>query len=289
MLRFCIPLLLVAMTLLPGTAWAQEVPWDRLPNVDASKLDDSVRARARSIMEKEACYHECEDTVLACVTLSPPCSTALRMAGFIVRQVVKGKSDAQISQELMDRARSVHPFERVEKFASLRKSLCMGDPKAPVQVVVFADLDCPFCKVVSPALRRMLPGLGNKVAFFYLLYPVKGHGEVAVQTSKAALAAADQGKFWEFHDRMYEKFEAHSDKDIEGYVKDLGMDWERFAKVWKHPKIEKAVSDSKKEGLALGVKSTPTIFINGKRYYGDKSELELKDRIEEEIELLPNQ
>ncbi len=263
---------------------AAEVPWTSLPNVEVSKLDDDIKARAISLMKEEACYHECEDTVFNCVTQSKPSDTALRAAGFITRQVIKGKPNTQIHSELMDRARSVHPF-KTATFKGLRKSLMMGEAKAPVRIVVFADFDCPFCRVVSPMLRQMLPDFDGKVAYFFFFFPVKGHGPLAVETSRAGIAAADQKKFWEFHDIMYSNFEAHSESEIEGYAQKLGLDLERFKKVWHHDKTLEVVSASKKEGLRLGVKSTPTIYINGKRYFGEKTEVELRDRIEEEIAL----
>jgi len=265
---------------------AGEIPWDRLPNVDQSKVTDAVRKRAEEVMKKEACYYECEDTVHNCLTKDQPVSTALRLGGFIVRQVIRGKNDGQVRQELTNRARSVHPFGKPVSFKNLRKSLSLGPADAPVRVVIYADLDCPFCKVVSPLFKELLAELGGKVAYFYMLFPVKVHGDVAIATSKASVAAADQSKFWEFHDIMYKNFEKHSDADIQRYVEELGMDKERFHTVWRSPQAEKIVEDTKAEGLSLGVKSTPTIFINGKLYHGERSRIELLDVLQEELELV---
>ncbi len=265
---------------------AAEIPWDRLPNVDQSKVTEAVRKRAEEMMKKEACYHECEDTVYNCLTKEAPVSTALRLGGFIVRQVIRGKNDGQIRQDLTNRARSVHPFGKPVAFRSLRRSLSLGAADAPVRVVIYADLDCPFCRVVSPLFRELLSELGGKVAYFYMLFPVKVHGDVAIATSKASIAAADQGKFWEFHDIMYRHFEKHSDADILKYVEELGMDMERFQTVWRSPQAETIVEDTKAEGLALGVKSTPTVYINGKLYHGERTRIELLDVLQEELELV---
>ena len=263
---------------------AQEVKWDKLPNVELSKVDQDVKDRAVRLMKKESCYYECSDSVYDCVTASPPSKTSLRIAGFIVRQVVRGKPDKDISKDLMERARSVHPFKTAK--ISLDNAACLGDPKAAVKVVAFTDFECPFCRIVSPILRNLVPNYGGKVVYCFKFFPVKGHGPMAIETSKMGLAADKLGKFWEFHDVMYQNFEDHSDSDVEGYVRKIGLDWKAFMDIADAKETRKAVGASKREGLKLGVKSTPSVYINGKRYHAEKSEVEIKDRIEEELELV---
>jgi len=262
---------------------AQEVPWARLPNVDSASLDDSIRQRAEAVMGKERCYFECPGTVLECVKANPPTGTALRVAGFIVRQVVRGKADKDIHSDLMERAKSAHPFKPVT--LDLKDAPCLGSLEAPVVVAAFADFDCPFCREVSPILKKIAQDHPGKVTYCLKLFPVKGHGEIAVETSKAGIAAFRQGKFWEFHDLMYRNFEKHSDSDVLGYVASLGLDAPKFVSTRESQETRDAVVASKREGLKLGVKSTPTIYVNGKLYAGEKSAVELLDRIQEELEL----
>lgn len=269
-----------------SSALAEGVPWNKLPNVDFSKVRDTDKARAEKLMKSEKCYFECAGSVYSCVTAAQPNHTALRIAGFITRQVTRGKPDKDISKMLADRARSAHPFKQA--VVSLENAFCLGDNKAPVVVVAFTDFECPFCRIVSPILSKLAAALGDKVTYCYKPFPVKGHGALAVSTSKAAVAAFELGKFWEFHDVMYEQFEAHSDGDLRGYVTKLGMDWSKFKEIRSAKDTKKKVVASKREGLKLGVKSTPTIYVNGKRYHGEKSEIELKDRIQEELDLVSN-
>jgi len=267
-----------------SSALAQSVPWSKLPNVELGKVRDTDKARAKELMKSEKCYFECAGSVFECVTAAKPSATALRIAGFITRQVTRGKPDKDISKMLADRARSAHPFKTAKVTSS--GAFCLGDPKAPVVVAAFTDFECPFCRIVSPILRKLADSLGDKVTYCYKPFPVKGHGALAVSTSKAAVAAFELGKFWEFHDVMYEEFEDHSDGDLKGYAARLGMDWGKFKEIRASKDTKSKVVASKREGLKLGVKSTPTIYINGKRYHGEKSEIELKDRIEEELELV---
>jgi len=235
-------------------------------------------------MKTENCYFECSSTVYQCVTAGVPARTALRIAGFITRLAIRGKPAKEIKQDLTDRARSVHPFKKVE--INLGNAFCTGPTDAPVVVVTYADFDCPFCRVVSPILKKLVPSYDGKVTYCFKLFPVKGHGKLAVETSKAGVAADGQGKFWEFHDIMYKNYDKHSDSEIKGYVESLGMDWDKFVETRDEGRTRKLVGASKREGLKLGVKSTPTVFVNGKRYHGEKSNIELKDRIEEELDLV---
>lgn len=271
---------------LSGPVRAQEIPWSRLPNVDSSTVDEAVRQRAAAVMEKERCYFECPGTVLSCVKTASPAATSLRIAAFVVRQVVRGKSDKDIHNDVMDRARSVHPFKPAA--LDLKDTPCLGSVDAPVVIAAFADFDCPFCREVSPILRKIAEKYPGKVTYCLKLFPVKGHGAVAVETSKAGIAAFRLGKFWEFHDVMYRNFEKHADADILGYARELGLDVAKFSALRAEKATQDAVVASKKEGLMLGVKSTPSIYVNGKLYAGEKSAVELLDRIEEELDLTAN-
>lgn len=277
-------LLVILGILLAFPTMAQTVPWDRLPNVDASALSDSAKERAQAVMKRQNCYFECSKSVLDCVRASPPSKTALRLAGFITRQVVRGKSDADIAGMVMDRARSAHPFKTVE--ISTADAPCTSDATGKVVVAAFSDFDCPFCKLVSPILVRLAGSHSDKVTYCFKLFPVKGHGPQAVETSKAGYAAHKLGRFWQFHDAMYANFEDHDEADVNGYAEKAGMDRARFEALRDAAASRKAIAASKREGLKLGVKSTPAIFINHKRYYGEKTEIELKDRVEEELDLV---
>jgi protein-disulfide isomerase len=265
-------------------AQAEPVPWGKLPNFDSSDLSESVRSRAVALMKTQSCYYECSKTVFECVTQTKPARTALRLAGFITRQVVRGKSDSEIGKMIMDRARSAHPFKKAA--VSVDDAPCTGSATAKVIVTAFSDFDCPFCKLISPQLVKLSGALGKEVTYCFKLFPVKGHGALAVETSKAGYAAFKLGQFWKFHDIMYAHFEDHDDADVKGYVADCGLSWSEFQSLKDASGTRKAIVASKREGLKLGVKSTPAIFVNGKRYYGEKTEVELKDRLEEELDLV---
>jgi protein-disulfide isomerase len=274
---------LISFLLGSSAVAAQEVPWDKLPNVPAD-LSGSTKTRAAELMKQEMCYHGCEGTIFECVTKPDPDGTALYAAGFIARQVVRGKPSTEVTKALLDRARSVHPFKSAKLDYST--AVCLGSPNAPVVVAAFTDFECPFCRMVSPVLRKLATDREGKVAYCFKFFPVKGHGPLAVKTSKLGVAADVLGMFWGFHDVMYEHFEKHDESDITGYAKSLGLDWARMEEIAGGKETKQRVTNSKREGLKLGVKATPTVYVNGKLYHGEKSEVELIDRVEEELMLV---
>ena len=86
-----------------------------------------------------------------------------------------------------------------------------------------------------------------------------------MKAATAALAAKAQGRFWEFHDELFENYRKVNDVKIQDIAKELGLDLERFKKDMKDPAIQKLIIRDVKNGREAGVRSIPTVFINGKR------------------------
>jgi protein-disulfide isomerase len=95
-------------------------------------------------------------------------------------------------------------------------------------------------------------------------FPLKSH-KYARQAAAAVIAADRQGEFWEFHDLLFENYKQLSDQKIRDISVILGMDTERFQNDLKDPQIQEIIDQEISEAARLGVNSTPTVFINGKR------------------------
>ena len=149
----------------------------------------------------------------------------------------------------------------------------LGDPNAPVQVLEFADFECPSCgqfaAVTEPDVRKRLIETGQ-VLYKFFDFPLSMHRNT-VPASNAAACAADQGKFWEMHDRIFAgqdqwNTEATSNpkKIFKDYAREIGLDvdkWEQCFDAGTHlPRIEA----NRQEGERRMVNSTPT-FVIGKR------------------------
>jgi len=95
-------------------------------------------------------------------------------------------------------------FNPVPKQINLAGSQALGPENAKVQLVEFSDFECPFCIRAYPTVKQILKDYNGQVRFYYKQFPLTQIHPDAQKAAEASLCAADQGKFWEFHDKMFE-------------------------------------------------------------------------------------
>ena len=148
-----------------------------------------------------------------------------------------------------------------------------GPADAPVTLVEYSDFQCPACAAFFPVVKQALaePQLKDKVKFVYRAFPLTTIHANAELASRAALAAAAQGKFWEMHDALFKgqsswaKLSGGAARGIFlGYAKELGVDTAAFESALDSAAVKKAVKEQSDGAVRSGVNSTPTFFINGK-------------------------
>jgi protein-disulfide isomerase len=266
--------------LLSGAARA-EIPFDRIAG--GSSLGEKQRVLAAAIFDTTQCYYGCQGSVTQCLEQKPPAPAALRIAGFILRRVAAGTAPDQIGLEVRKRAISAVPPQLVK--ISTQGLEPLGDPKAPIQVVIYADYECPYCAAASAGLNEIVRRMPGKVVVYFKNFPVKTH-PLAVAEATAAIAAGRQGRFWPMHDLLFANRKGITEENVDQLAAGLKLDMSRFQKDRADSTTINQIRAEKMEGFALGVKSTPGIFINGKPYEGAKTFEELKDRLEEELEML---
>ena len=110
----------------------------------------------------------------------------------------------------------------------------------------------------------MLGKYPKEVKLVFKNFPLSKH-KFAMKAATAALAAKAQGRFWEFHDELFENYRKVNDVKIQDIAKELGLDLERFKKDMKDLAIQKLIIRDVNNGREAGVRSIPTVFINGKR------------------------
>jgi protein-disulfide isomerase len=113
-------------------------------------------------------------------------------------------------------------------------------------------------------LEQVLKNNPGKLKIVFKNFPLRRH-KYAVKAAEAALAAHQQGKFWEFHDRLFNNYNHLNDQKIKAIARDLGLNTAEFEKQMKNPKILAQVRQDREDGAQIGVQGTPTVFINGKR------------------------
>ncbi len=150
---------------------------------------------------------------------------------------------------------------------SISGSPLKGSPAAPVTIVEYSDLQCPFCARANPTLEQLLSQYAGKVQLVFKHFPLPMHADAHL-AHQAALAAAEQGQFWQFHDAVFANQQAMKRRDLLRMARELGLDEERFIADLDSGRLAEVVDRDMQEGGILGVTGTPTFFINGIRLVG---------------------
>lgn len=155
----------------------------------------------------------------------------------------------------------------------------MGPPGAPVAVEVYCDFLCPICADSRPALRRLLQAHPGQVRFVMRYFPVHAQsGRVA----EAAACAADQGKFWEMREYLFDRQRTLSEMAVLQEARLLGMDGARFERCVMSGVHAAEWQRDRARGRALGVSGTPS-FVVGKQMFEGLNEAALDRAIRREL------
>lgn len=157
-----------------------------------------------------------------------------------------------------------------------------GNPEAKVTIVEFSDFQCPFCAIVEPTVKKVLETYGDNVKFVYKNFPLPSH-ENAQPAALAALCAKDQGKFWEYHDTLFENQESLKVTDLKKYAADLGLKTQDFNGCLDNKKYQNQIQADLNEGNRVGVRGTPAFFINGRPLSGAQPLENFQAMIKEEL------
>ncbi len=266
-----------------GAGKKDAFPWDEVLGADPAGLSDEQKSKAVEIMGTEKVYFGCDGTIAACLGKDPASMTARRLAGMVARKVKAGHDAKAISDMIARRAKSMHPAKAVT--VNVKDAPWVGAESPEVAVAAFADFECPHCRKVMPRLEKLAKSLVG-VRLYFKHFPVKSHAH-SVPAAVASLAAQLQGKFWEFHEKCYADPENLGDADLVAKAEAAGVpDMAKFEADLKDPKLVKRIESDKLDGLKLGVKGTPTVFIDGKEYLGETELKDLEDVLLEELDLV---
>jgi protein-disulfide isomerase len=161
---------------------------------------------------------------------------------------------------LLEAPRSEVPLETADP--------SIGNAKAPVTIVEFSDFQCPFCLRAAPTLKRLREAYGDKVRVVWKDFPLTQIHPQAFKAAEAGQCAAEQGKFWEYHDKLFGNQQALQPDFLKQYAKDAGMDAAKFDTCLDSSKYAERVRTGAAAGAQLGVSSTPTVFVNGRMLEG---------------------
>ena len=140
----------------------------------------------------------------------------------------------------------------------------LGDPKAPVTVVLFTDLQCPYCAQMLPALKSLHAEHPKALRVSFRHFPLVSIHDKAMDGHLALWAAGRQGKLWDYYFRMAPGFRALSDSALVAAAKDLKLDLVKFDAERHSEAARKSVEMDMKLGESVGVQGTPSLYLEGK-------------------------
>lgn len=185
------------------------------------------------------------------------------------RNLAENRARIRALQKNLDRLRQASEVriylrpENLQVNVSIDDDHIRGNPDAPITIIEFADYQCPYCRRSQPILERIVQEYPETVRFVFRDFPVN---EDAIST-KAALAAecaADQGKFWEYHNLLFSSAAKLDEGTFIQLAREVEIDEPRFADCLSRETYKIEVQKDKLDGLAAGVRGTPTFFVNGR-------------------------
>jgi protein-disulfide isomerase len=157
-----------------------------------------------------------------------------------------------------------------------------GSASAPVTMIAFSDFQCPFCSRAVPVMKQIEDQYKGKVRIAFKQLPLPFHDKAHL-AAEAALAANEQGKFWQMHNKLFANQQALDRPSLEKYAEELGLNMGKFKAALDSGKFKDRVDRESKEGAAVGATGTPTFFINGKKLVGAQPFDQFKTAIDAEL------
>ncbi|MGA9538503.1 MAG: DsbA family protein [Desulfobacterales bacterium] len=121
-----------------------------------------------------------------------------------------------------------------------------------------------YCKGLTSLLDQVVEKYPQKVKEVYMNFPVRSH-KYAETAARAALAADKQGKFWEFHDKLFQNYNQLNDAKVREIAKELNLNMEQFEKDWQSGETLTKVRSDIEQGSRIGVRGVPAVFFNGRK------------------------
>ena len=142
----------------------------------------------------------------------------------------------------------------------------VGSPNAPLQLVEYADFECPSCQAALRVVGRIQKRLGDELVLVFRHFPVADAHPMALTAAEAVEAAGAQGRFWDMYRRIYGDRHPPTEDSLRRHAARLKLDLTRFERELREHVHKRRVLEDFESGLQSGVNGTPTFFVNGVRH-----------------------
>ena len=247
------------------------------PGLDLSKLDEYERKVFFRVVNREPSSCGKGHSLIFSVKHDPGCRRSAYAIKYVAKLVESGYTDSEITDELQTRY-----HDPVYKDIDVSRAPNKGPADARVTLVEFVDYECPHCRTAQALMRQVLDTYPRQVRLCFKHFPLSGHTNSRL-AAEATTAAQKQGKFWPYNDKVWDNADNLTPALLEKIAKDIGLDVARWRGDMNSDEVKAAVSRDKSDGATLGINSTPTIYINGRKYT-DRHDIEsISDWIDEEL------
>lgn len=138
-----------------------------------------------------------------------------------------------------------------------------GAHNALVTIIEYGDFECPSCKQAAPAVLLLTRRFHGSVRLVFRHFPLEEVHANALTAAEASEAAAAQGRFWEMHDQLFDNQRRLQRAHLRQLAKALGLDLRRFSKELNEHVHVPRIRQNAAEGRRLGIRATPTFYVNG--------------------------
>jgi protein-disulfide isomerase len=158
-----------------------------------------------------------------------------------------------------------------------------GSPNAPVIIVEFSDFQCPYCRSVQATLKGLLTKYGGRVSLAFRDFPLRDIHPQAEAAAEGSRCAGEQGKFWEYHDLLFENENKLDKEALKQHAATLKLDQEQFSSCLSSGKYKAQIEQDRQLGMRAGVTGTPGFYINGNVVGGNLPQSAFEKVIEAEL------
>jgi protein-disulfide isomerase len=216
-------------------------------------------------------------------------SSPLEKVSGQIRQYLAAQNREKAVGDLADRLKADYDVKML--LPPLREDVKSGGSPskgqlgAPITIVEFSDFECPACAQLARTLQEVSDKYGDRVLLIFRQFPLVQIHPLAEKAAEASLCAAEQNRFWELHDLMFESQSTLEETDLKAKAAKLKLDGAAFDKCLVSGKYAARIRQDQRDGLSLGVDTSPSFFINGRYFTGAVPSAEITKVIEQELAL----
>jgi protein-disulfide isomerase len=159
----------------------------------------------------------------------------------------------------------------------------LGPSNAPVTIVEFSDYQCPYCRQAQSTVKRLMAEYEGKIKLVFRDFPLRNIHPQAQKAAEAAQCAAEQHKFWPYHDKLFTSTNLQMD-ELKKFAQELALNLEQFTACLDSGKTAAGIDTDMQAGQQAGVNATPTFFVNGSPLSGAASYERFKELVDAVLE-----